>query len=328
MRLSLPRLPLKGGGATPSLAEESRNDGAANRPVSGEATLTAAMVESVRFTISEPEGYFFPQVEEFVTQVRATLRNYEERHYQDEARAVELENELELQIHDVRLLRSQIEVFTVQGSPLVNPDGSYVTESQQSGVPALQAELARVEAALAEARTGTATAEAALAASLAAADQTATELADLRAWADAVVPEYEAMQAAAEASTAALAEAQATIAALQGALEAAHAAPEPVLVPVPALVPDPEPVAPLPHGDVTGDFAEDGSGQGYEPDPEDVLPSGMPDSELPPGVVLSSTGDAAPAYAPASPGAPLTTVAGPMDQWAPELGAARQQTRG
>lgn len=95
--------------------------------------LTADLARTVRFNVAQPHGYYFPQVEEFVGQVTAALAWWEEQGRRTAQAMHDLQIELDMQVGDVQRLRTEIELFKVQGSALVNADGSYVTESQAAG---------------------------------------------------------------------------------------------------------------------------------------------------------------------------------------------------
>lgn len=267
----------------------------------GGPALSAALADSVRFPIAEPKGYFFPPVEEFVQQTQEALRFHEERDFQRRRRIHELEQELALQVHDVQRLRTEIELFTVQGTPLVNPDGSYVTESQRdAGDDAgVRAEAEALSAQLQQSQQ--------------AHDAVAAELAALRAWADEVEVQFQALHDQVTEKAGLLAAAEQENADLRAQIEALHA----------GATPSPAPAS----GDYAADaqfdaeFASaDEDEGGYLDDVEQPRPIPLVDSELPPGVALP--GDGAPRqYPTAAPGAPLSTVSGPVDQWAPELAA-------
>jgi hypothetical protein len=146
------------------LGRRPRPDG--DEPGDGQRALTADAVRSVRFHISEPQGYFFPQVEEFVSQVAGALAEHERRAFADAQAKHDLQVELDRQAHDAQRLRTEIELFRVQGNPLVNEDGSYRTETQvaaeqemhrqnvtlRNDIAALQADLTACQQELERAR--------------------------------------------------------------------------------------------------------------------------------------------------------------------------------
>lgn len=111
--------------------------------------LTSEQVKSVRFDVSEPQGYYFPQVEQFLGLVQDALAAHESARFQMEQRAHSQQVDLDHAAYDNQRLRTEIELFRVQGSPMVNPDGSYVTESQaaesSTQVAAIREQLAASE---------------------------------------------------------------------------------------------------------------------------------------------------------------------------------------
>ena len=108
--------------------------------------MTVAQLKGLRFTVSEPQGYFFGQVESFVDQVGQALQHYEDADFQWRQAMYEMQVELDQQTYDLQRVRQEIELFKVQGSPVMNPDGSFVTESQR----ATEAEVARLNEILAQ----------------------------------------------------------------------------------------------------------------------------------------------------------------------------------
>lgn len=117
--------------------------------------LTGDKVAAVKFNIGKP-GYSFGQVEAFVRQVEDALRWYEEQKHRH---AVELheakDDRLDLE-EKIATLQATIEVFRANGDPLVDKSGNYVTQSQVESsavidntlIDSLQAEIARLTAAL------------------------------------------------------------------------------------------------------------------------------------------------------------------------------------
>lgn len=93
--------------------------------------LTSELCNSIRFTVSKPQGYYFVQVETFVQQVIETLAYYEDAEFRLKQTLYDSQVEVDQQAYDAQRLRSEIELFKVTGSPMTNPDGSYLTESQQ-----------------------------------------------------------------------------------------------------------------------------------------------------------------------------------------------------
>lgn len=93
--------------------------------------LTAAKARSVRFDVSSPKGYHFPQVEAFVASTTQTLERWEQIAAAHARTIHEMNTEAERSTYEASMLRSQIEVFRVQGDPLVRSDGSYARQSDQ-----------------------------------------------------------------------------------------------------------------------------------------------------------------------------------------------------
>lgn len=96
----------------------------------GDNIVRADEVMSVRFPVSEPHGYAYPHVETFVRDMQRTIGWYENAVYQREVAIADVARELSLSQFDNRSLQRQIEVFRVQGNPLVDADGEYITESR------------------------------------------------------------------------------------------------------------------------------------------------------------------------------------------------------
>ena len=336
---------------TTAPATDSAADGHRDPAVQQGPSLSAALAESVNFHLAEPWGYYHEQVDTFVAQTQEALTFWEEDDYQKRRRIHELETELEHQVYDVNRLRTEIEMFRVQGDALVNPDGSYVTESQGG---AATAEVERLTGLYQQAEAARVGLEAELNTLRQFSGQQTAELEELRAWADQVIVQFEEVQATAAEKTSSLADAEALIESLRAendALRASASSPAPVaaLAPVAmapvamapvdmappefhgasAYTPTPEPVhQPVSEDRDSAAYPQDQypvADQGYQ-QPEQAYydnagqahESDFPDSELPPGVSLPQAAPVNP-YAPAAPGAPLSTISGPVDQWAPEL---------
>ena len=99
-------------------------------PVGG--LLTPDKVAAVRFQQDRP-GYAFPQVEAFVEQTQETLAYWESKDHQNQLELHELDEQLRDSMEHRELLQATIEVFKTKGDPLLNADGSYMTESQVGG---------------------------------------------------------------------------------------------------------------------------------------------------------------------------------------------------
>lgn len=116
--------------------------------------LTAAMVDGVRFTRSKPHGYYYAQVDTFVTQVHETLEARE-------AQIANLREQLSAALADAdrwryetQRARMQAGVFEVSGDAVRNPDGSLATvqgadvqemQRLQHAAAAAEAEVHRVQ---------------------------------------------------------------------------------------------------------------------------------------------------------------------------------------
>lgn len=106
--------------------------------------LTVDNVASMRFSISKPSGYFFPQVETFVSQVKETLA-FHERATHDLAMRLHASEEERVDAETrAANLQAQVELFRVNGDVLTHEDGSYVTESETTS-PDLTAAQATIE---------------------------------------------------------------------------------------------------------------------------------------------------------------------------------------
>lgn len=128
-----------------AFGRRAHNDGEAVAPV--EDILTAELAASAQFQLAEPRGYYHAQVDRFVQMVVDTLRAREQQvlHLEQDKHDLRVEND-QLQ-YDNQSLRAQIEVFRVQGSPLVDEQGGYVTESKLAGfdTAAMSREIDRVQ---------------------------------------------------------------------------------------------------------------------------------------------------------------------------------------
>lgn len=106
--------------------------------------LTVDNVASMRFSISKPSGYFFPQVETFVSQVKETLA-FHERATHDLAMRLHASEEERVDAETrAANLQAQVELFRVNGDVLTHTDGSYVTESETTS-PDLAAAQATID---------------------------------------------------------------------------------------------------------------------------------------------------------------------------------------
>lgn len=225
-------------------------------------SLSSDMVRSIRFTVSQPQGYYFQQVETFVEQSAETIALLEGNEFTLKQFIHELLIELDQQSYDSQRLRSEIEIFKVQGSPLVNADGSYVTESQREANEMLVGELAQANALLVQAQEEAAQREA--------------EIAHLRTVIATQDHEVVSMRQWNEAAAAELAQAHETIAALQTSASPDHAV-EPIVEPGPIdeatdesgpvdepvdepVEQSPSPAAPLPQPEAEGTDADDSPG--------------------------------------------------------------------
>lgn len=334
------------GGATPS---DGLSDGGSSVPMLpsvqaamtrfAQPPMTSSQAGSVRFNVADPRGYHFPQVEEYVRSVEAAMAWWESADYAYKQALRDQQIEIDNLSADTSRLRTEIEVFKVQGSPLVNADGSYRTDSQEAAaradaerIAALEAELEAATRRLAELDTELTRARAylsnpedvdALREQLAAALARTNQLEEWAAQVQPIVTATEERAVAAEeraaAAEAELAQAQQRIAE-QEAVEADLRAQIADLTggqgsPVPAAEAEhvADPVADTDHASGWDDAV---TGGWDEPTPSPVMPV---DSELPPGVALPHR-EAPEAYAPVHPGDPLHSAAGvPLADWAPEV---------
>lgn len=97
--------------------------------IPGGGLLTPDKVAAVRFQQDRP-GYAFPQVEAFIEQTQETLIYWESKNHQNQLELHELDEQLRDLMEHRELLQATIEVFKSKGDPLLNADGSYMTESQ------------------------------------------------------------------------------------------------------------------------------------------------------------------------------------------------------
>lgn len=194
--------------------------------------LTSELTRSIRFTISEPQGYFFEQVETFVAQVVEVLDYYEQIDYRWRQTVYEMQVESDQQAFDNQRLRSEIELFKVQGSPLVNNDGSYVTESQQGAFESVSADLValRDQLSASEHARITGTEETNRLQDLVAMQE--QEIAALRAWGTQVIADMQSMQGHSEGLEAHIAALDAQILSLTTAQAAQVTPPAPYAPPV------------------------------------------------------------------------------------------------
>lgn len=163
------------------------------------AGLTAEMAASVRFPVSKPAGYFYTAVETYVQQVSEAMAALEDDLFAEQQRTHELTVELDHQVHDVQSLRSQIEVFRVNGNPVVNADGSYQTESQQSEQAqqfGSEEQITQIQAQLEETRVSYEQAAAALEQSHVTQKLMQDEIDALREWGERMTSEMEVRDAA------------------------------------------------------------------------------------------------------------------------------------
>lgn len=84
----------------------------------------------MRFQVSKPSGYYFPQVEAFVATVTDTLKYWEAWALQEAQEKHTLREELVDCETRNATLQTQVELFRVQGDTLTHEDGSFVTESE------------------------------------------------------------------------------------------------------------------------------------------------------------------------------------------------------
>lgn len=205
-------------------------------PESVPPPLTSELTRSIRFSISEPQGYFFEQVETFVQQVIEVLAFYEQAEYKWQQFAYEMQLEVDEQAHDAQRLRSEIELFKVQGSPMVNADGSYMTESQTSMLDKVSADLNFVKDQLSASEQARLVGQEEINRLQDLAAMRDQEIASLRTWGEQVIVDMQALQAHAASLEAQLAAAQTAPQSAPG-LVAMSAAPAATPVEVVEVVP-------------------------------------------------------------------------------------------
>lgn len=280
--------------ADPSATQDPSGDELTSAPPAVTGLMSADAARSVRFQISSPQGYFFPQVEHFVAEAADTIDKLDTAVRQRDDHIALLNAELAHSNSDVSRLRTEIELFKVQGAPLVDADGSYVTESQLATAQKDRERIAELEQQLTRVSGEYAQAVQALRDLGLANQQQSAQLAD---------------------QTATIAEMSQRVHDLE-AREAALAAVEPADV-------EPDSDYPLPRGDEEV--------VAHRPDPDTANTRESTDQVAPKHadqeqklLTLEDTyipSEQSPIfdYNPAQPGAPLSTPGVPLPQWAPEL---------
>ena len=334
-----PEVPVSAPGESDGVGVWSGTAGVALPPLSH--SLTSDMAHNVRFEISEPRGYFFPQVEEYVATASSAIGHLEQAVHARDLLIHTLQVDLDHQTYDVIHLRTQIEVFKVQGSPLVNADGSYVTESQQKAADDANRRADTLQLTLSETQDTLDTAEAALRRTADQALHAEREAVDLRALAAQVNANLTAALDAVTGRDEALTLAYQEITDLRLALTVARTPtagavatiPEPAYAPpsVSVFTPPPAPdftPAPAPVMDVeyTAGDLDASDGMTHLPTMDSTATVAVAvaphESELAPGAVLPVGVEGPSAtftYHPARPGDPLHSGQIPAQHWAPEL---------
>ena len=220
--------------AAPSTPQQHTGISAVPIPESVPPPLTSELTRSIRFTVSEPQGYYFEQVETFVQQVIDVLAFYEQGEDRWQQFAYEMQLEVDQQAHDAQRLRSEIELFKVQGSPLTNADGSYMTESQNSTLATVSADLNTIKDQLSASEHSRLAGQDEINRLQDLAAMRDQEIASLRAWGEQVIADMQSLQAHAGALEAQLAAAPINPPAPTPATEPAAGA-EPDSAPAPPL---------------------------------------------------------------------------------------------
>lgn len=303
--------------------------------------LHSSMVPGVRFAIAT-KGYHFPQVEKFVAQVAEAMSVLERGVNEAHQALHNTDNELAQALYDNQRLRAQMEVFRVQGDPLVHSDGSYVRESEVAEQAATAQELAAAQAEVQSLRAQVEQVSTDNAHLRAMEVSLQDEVASLRSWGQQIGAELLATREQNLAlsqdndmlrSTLAAPAAQVDAGTVEGpAVVDMPPAPDPdpavTAAPSPVLGPTQQPVAePSPQSvdymdeSVAAQFAaqiaaETRAGTGT------TVPVTVPaiESELPEGVEPPGTGEYTyPEYPAAAPGVPLSNGEVPLETWAPEV---------
>lgn len=303
--------------------------------------LHSSMVPGVRFAIAT-KGYHFPQVEKFVAQVAEAMSVLERGVNEAHQALHNTDNELAQALYDNQRLRAQMEVFRVQGDPLVHADGSYVRESEVAEQAATAQELAAAQAEVQSLRAQVEQFSTDNAHLRAMEVSLQDEVASLRSWGQQIGAELLSTRE----QNLALAQdndmLRSTLGAAPGPQTAATIVEGPAVMDMP---PAPHPDSTVPAADspvggatqqpvvepsrsvdymdesVAAQFAaqiaaETRAGTGT------TVPVTVPaiESELPEGVEPPGTGEYTyPEYPTAAPGVPLSNGEVPLETWAPEV---------
>lgn len=98
--------------------------------------LTAEKAAAATFLMAEPRGYYHVQVDAFVQMCTDSLRAWENQSLQLEQLLHEAQVEIDQLSYDNQSLKAQIEIFRVNGAPMVDANGNYVTEGQMAATAA------------------------------------------------------------------------------------------------------------------------------------------------------------------------------------------------
>jgi hypothetical protein len=106
-------------------------------PTQEDDLLTAEKARAATFLLAEPRGYYHVQVDAFVLMVERSILAWENRALYLEQLLHEAQVEIDRLGYENQSLRAQIEVFRVNGSPVVDAHGNYLTEAQAASAGGL-----------------------------------------------------------------------------------------------------------------------------------------------------------------------------------------------
>jgi len=91
--------------------------------------MTGEQADALRFPMSKPHGYHPASVDQAIETLSHSLRAWEDLVFRWQQHAHDLQTQLDEARSDNLRLRTEIQVFTVNGSPVLNDDGTYRRES-------------------------------------------------------------------------------------------------------------------------------------------------------------------------------------------------------
>lgn len=103
--------------------------GSANAQQQPDSPMTSEQADALRFPMSQPHGYHPASVDRAMEQIVHSLRSWEDLVFRWQQHAHELQTQLDQARSDNLRLRTEIQVFAVNGSPTLAEDGTYLRES-------------------------------------------------------------------------------------------------------------------------------------------------------------------------------------------------------